>query len=83
MARTSALPLRAAPARRGRPGRRGEGGGRLLGRDPRDRVAGETTFTTAMFPSEGTYFLPLKDAVRRAEGVGPGDVVEVRLSVGR
>ncbi|WP_232211522.1 MULTISPECIES: DUF1905 domain-containing protein [Nocardioides] len=36
-----------------------------------------------MFPSEGTYFLPLKDAVRRAEGVGPGDVVEVRLSVGR
>lgn len=44
---------------------------------------GETTFTTAMFPREGTYFLPLKDAVRRAEGVGLGDVVEVRLSVGR
>lgn len=44
---------------------------------------GDTTFTTAMFPREGTYFLPLKDAVRRAEGVGLGDVVDVRLRVGR
>jgi hypothetical protein len=44
---------------------------------------GETTFTTAMFPRHDTYFLPLRDAVRRAEGVALGDVVEVRLSVGR
>lgn len=44
---------------------------------------GETSFTTSMFPREGTWFLPLKDAVRRAEGVGLGDVVDVRLSVGR
>lgn len=44
---------------------------------------GETTFTTSMFPREKTYFLPLKDAVRRAEGVGLGDVVAVQLSVGR
>ncbi|HXH77688.1 DUF1905 domain-containing protein [Nocardioides sp.] len=44
---------------------------------------GETTSTTSMFPREETYFLPLKDAVRRAEGVGLGDVVEVRLTVGR
>ena len=44
---------------------------------------GETSFTTAMFPREETYVLPLKDAVRRAEGVGLGDVVEVRLTVGR
>ncbi len=44
---------------------------------------GETSFTTSMFPREGTYVLPLKDAVRRAESVGLGDVVEVRLSVGR
>ena len=43
---------------------------------------GETSFTTSMFPREGTYFLPLKDAVRRAESVGLGDLVEVRLSVG-
>ena len=44
---------------------------------------GETSFTTSMFPREETYFLPLKDAVRRAEEVALGDVVEVSLSVGR
>ncbi|CAB4962119.1 unannotated protein [freshwater metagenome] len=44
---------------------------------------GDTGFTTSMFPREETWFLPVKDAVRRAEGVGLGDVVDVRLSVGR
>lgn len=44
---------------------------------------GDTGFTTSMFPREDTWFLPVKDAVRRAEGVGLGDVVDVRLSVGR
>ena len=43
---------------------------------------GDTEFTTSMFPREGTYFLPVKDAVRRTEGFGLGDEVEVRLSVG-
>ena len=50
---------------------------------PVSAVLGQTSFTTSMFPREGTYFLPLKDAVRHAEGVGLGDVVEVRLVVGR
>ena len=44
---------------------------------------GETSFTTAMFPREDTWFLPLKVAVRRAEDVDLGDVLEVRLQVGR
>jgi hypothetical protein len=44
---------------------------------------GDTGFTTSMFPREETWFLPVKDAVRRAEGVELGDVVDVRLSVGR
>lgn len=44
---------------------------------------GSTTFTTSMFPREGTWFLPVKDAVRRAERLGLGDPVEVSLSVGR
>jgi hypothetical protein len=48
----------------------------------RARIGG-TGFTTSMFPREDTWFLPVKDAVRRAEGVGLGDVVDVRLSVGR
>ena len=44
---------------------------------------GGTEFTTAMFPREETWFLPIKASVRRAEAVGLGEVVEVRLSVGR
>ena len=44
---------------------------------------GGTEFTTSMFPREETWFLPVKDAVRRAEGIGLGDVVDVRLEVGR
>lgn len=48
----------------------------------RARIGG-TDFTTSMFPREETWFLPVKDAVRRAEQVELGDVVEVRLHVGR
>ena len=44
---------------------------------------GTTDFTTSMFPREDTWFLPVKDAVRRAEQVALGDVVAVRLHVGR
>ena len=44
---------------------------------------GATAFTTSMFPREDTWFLPVKDAVRRAEQLELGDVVDVRLQVGR
>ncbi|TGN64026.1 DUF1905 domain-containing protein [Nocardioides eburneiflavus] len=44
---------------------------------------GDTEFTTAMFPREDTWFLPLKVAVRRAQRVELGDVVDVRMQVGR
>lgn len=44
---------------------------------------GETSFSTSMFPREQTWFLPLKDAVRRVERIALGDVVEVSLRVGR
>jgi len=44
---------------------------------------GDTEFTTSMFPREDTWFLPVKDAVRRAEQVELGEVVQVRLRVGR
>lgn len=43
--------------------------------------AGDTEFTTAMFPREGTWFLPLKDKVRKAEGLSLGDEVTIRLRV--
>lgn len=42
---------------------------------------GSTTWHTSLFPSrsEGTYILPVKKAVRRAEGLTPGDVLTVRI----
>ena len=44
---------------------------------------GDTEFTTAMFPREDTWFLPVKAAVRRAEDLDLGQVVDVRMHVGR
>jgi hypothetical protein len=43
---------------------------------------GGTEWTTSLFPKNGTYIVPLKDAVRRAEGIDVGDTVTVRLTVG-
>ncbi|MCL2541584.1 MAG: DUF1905 domain-containing protein [Nocardioidaceae bacterium] len=43
---------------------------------------GETRWTTSLFPKDGGYLVPLKVAVRRAEGVDLGDVVGVRLTLG-
>lgn len=40
---------------------------------------GRTEFTTSLFPKDGGYLLPLKDAVRRAEGIDEGDTVALRL----
>lgn len=42
---------------------------------------GRTTFTTALFPKDGAYLVPVKAVVRRAERVDVGDVVRVRLSI--
>lgn len=42
---------------------------------------GATTWTTSLWPREGSYVVPLKVAARRAEGLDEGDVAEVRLTV--
>ncbi|MGN6302908.1 MAG: DUF1905 domain-containing protein [Angustibacter sp.] len=42
---------------------------------------GRTRWTTALWPKDGGYVVPLKDAVRRAEQVEVGDVVTVDLTV--
>ncbi len=44
---------------------------------------GDTEFTTALFPKDGRYLLPLKDVVRRAAGIELDQVLTVGLSVGR
>lgn len=43
---------------------------------------GDTEFTTALWPKNGGYIVPLKDAVRRDEGIDVDDVVEVTLTIG-
>ena len=42
---------------------------------------GGTEFTTSLFPKDGRFLLPVKDAVRRAEGLELGDTVTVRLVI--
>ncbi|MET8146919.1 DUF1905 domain-containing protein [Actinoplanes sp. NPDC049668] len=53
------------------------------GQVPVHAVIGGTEFRTALFPREGRYLVPLKDSVRRAEGIGEGDVVAVILRPAR
>ena len=40
---------------------------------------GQTDFTTSLFPKGELYLVPIKDAVRRAEGLTLGDEVTVQL----
>ena len=44
---------------------------------------GEVDFETSLFPKDGGYLLPLKDAVRKPAGITVGDEVTstIRLSV--
>ncbi len=38
---------------------------------------GESEFTTALFPKDGSYLVPVKVAVQRAEAISEGAVVYV------
>jgi hypothetical protein len=40
-----------------------------------------TGFTTSLWQRQGGFVVPVKDAVRRAEGIELGDVVTVGLSI--
>ncbi|WP_310963087.1 DUF1905 domain-containing protein [Nocardioides terrisoli] len=44
---------------------------------------GDTDFTTALFPKDGRYLLPLKGVVRRSAQIEVDELVTVALSVGR
>jgi hypothetical protein len=41
----------------------------------------EVTFETSLFPKDGGYLLPLKDAVRKPLAVSPGDDVSVEMTI--
>jgi hypothetical protein len=42
---------------------------------------GRTGWTTALFPKDGLYIVPVKASVRKAERLDEGDEVTVRLEV--
>ena len=42
---------------------------------------GATEFATSLFPKQGGYLLPVKDAVRKAEGIRLGDKVSPELAI--
>ena len=42
---------------------------------------GEVDFETSLFPKDGGYLLPLKDAVRKPAGITVGDEISVELTV--
>ena len=48
---------------------------------PVEARIGEVSFATSLFPRDGGYLLPLKDAVRRPQSLGVGDEVTVEMTV--
>ena len=48
---------------------------------PVEARIGEVTFATSLFPKNGGYLLPLKDAVRKPQGLSAGDEVTVEMAV--
>jgi hypothetical protein len=48
---------------------------------PVEGLLGEVPFTTSLFPKDGGYLVPLKEAVRRPHGLTAGDAVTVELTV--
>jgi Domain of unknown function (DUF1905) len=48
---------------------------------PVEARIGETAFATSLFPKDGGYLLPLKNAVRKPQGLAAGDEVSVEMTV--
>ncbi|MFJ9243725.1 DUF1905 domain-containing protein [Streptomyces sp. NPDC101776] len=48
---------------------------------PVEARIGGTVFTTSLFPKDGGYLLPLKNAVRTPQGLGADDTVVVEMTV--
>ena len=43
---------------------------------------GSTVWKTSLFPKDGSYIVPIKASVRKAESLEEGDTVTIRLVVG-
>lgn len=42
---------------------------------------GGVRFTTSLFPKDGGYLLPLKDAVRKPNAITAGDTIHVAMTI--
>lgn len=42
---------------------------------------GKTEFKTSLFPKDGLYLVPIKMVVQKAEKIGEGDKVKIRLEI--
>ena len=42
---------------------------------------GKTKFKTSLFPKDGLYLVPIKMVVQKAENIGEGDTVKIRLEI--
>ena len=43
---------------------------------------GNTTVRTSLIPRQGSFYVPLKDAIRKPNGIELGDEVEILLELG-
>jgi Domain of unknown function (DUF1905) len=48
---------------------------------PVDARVGDITFSTSLFPKDGGYLMPLKDAVRKPQRLAAGHDVTVEMTV--
>ncbi|HEY1426520.1 MAG TPA: DUF1905 domain-containing protein [Caulobacteraceae bacterium] len=48
---------------------------------PVEATIADVAFKTSLFPKDGTYLLPLKDAVRRKADITAGDVIAVEMTL--
>ncbi|WP_405970296.1 DUF1905 domain-containing protein [Streptomyces sp. NBC_00988] len=48
---------------------------------PVEARIGDVLFTTSLFPKDGGYLLPLKNAVRKSQGLGADDEVTVEMTI--
>lgn len=48
---------------------------------PVQATIGNTVWKTSLFPKNGRYLVPIKMLVQKAEKVGVGDTVNVRLEI--
>jgi len=48
---------------------------------PAKVTIGTTTVTTSLFPKDGSFYIPLKDALRKPNGIAMGDTINLVLGL--